>query len=212
MLKRILGIAMLLALVASGANATLIATFSQNPHVGPTVNATDDGTTTNISILDISTAVTSGISGLIGNAIFDFNATSVDAAATLGSAVIQHYSGSFCFTSANGCGGTNFLSGTFTDAAFGALGGPGLTVNVNNPPDTLVLTSSVIASSELQAPSTFGLTFANLTPNLHIDGTTIGAFTADFAGTVSASSVPEPFSLGLLGIGLFGLGMVRYKR
>ena len=95
----------------------------------------------------------------------------------------------FALRSLTGCGGTNFLSGTFSDAAFGGTGGPGLDVNVNNPPDVLTLTSSVIPADQLAAPNTFGLTFANLFPLLHIDGTTIAAFTADFSGTASSSAV-----------------------
>jgi hypothetical protein len=205
----------LAALLASSslANAALVATFSQNPSATPTVTATDNGTTTTIDVTDASTAITSGLGALLGNALFSFAATSVDAAATLASAVIQHYSGSFCFTSGPGCSGTNFLSGVFTDAAFGALGGPGLTVNVNSPPDTLTMSSDVVPAADLIPPSTFGLTFADLTPNLHIDGTTIGAFTADFAGTVSASAVPtpEPTALALLGVGLFGLTLVKRR-
>jgi hypothetical protein len=207
-------LALILALLLGStalANATLVASFSQNPSLTPTVTATDNGVVTDITVTDASTAITAGNGAILGNAFFSLNAASFDAATTVLTAVIQHYNGSFCFTSLAGCGGTNFLSGTFTDAAFGALGGPGLSVNVNNPPDTLVLTSSVIPASQLNAPSTFGLSFANLAPNLFIDGTTIGAFTADFSGTVSATPIAEPASFAVLGVGLLGLTFLKRR-
>src|SRR3954454_9952234 len=169
------------------ANAVLIASYSQNPSVTPTVIATDNGTQTFITIDDASTFVSTG--AFSGDTFFSFNASSIDSATSIGGvAVLQHYNGNFCFTSDINCGGTNFLSGAFSDAAFGGLGGPGLVVNANNPPDTLTLNSSVIPSNELQAPSPFNISFADLNPALHIDGTTIGAFTGDFAGNVSAST------------------------
>ena len=110
-----------------------------------------------------------------------------------------------------GCGG-NFLSGVFTDAAFGANGGAGLVVQVSSPPELLTLTSNVIPADQLLDPSSFNLTFANLTGPLHIDGVTLGAFSSSFTGDVSASAVPEPASLALIGAGLVGLGVARRSR
>jgi hypothetical protein len=193
------------------ANATLITSFAQESLTN-TVTATDNGTVTNINI-PAGTLVTLG-GGLfnVSGASMQLSATSIDAAITVGGNIIQHYSGSFCVSSVSGCGG-NFLSGTFTDAAFGANGGAGLTVNVNNPPESLTLTSNVIPASELSPPSSFNLTFVNLAPLLHLDGTTIAAFGASFTGDVSSSAtaVPEPSGLILIGTGLLALGFLRRK-
>ncbi len=211
MLKYLLLTLGLLAFSGPGANATLIATFGQT-ELGDTVTATDNGTVTNIDVVDSTAGVTSFVAGPIGNVFFDLHATSNDAAVLAGPAIIQHFDGNFCFTSLASCGGINYLSGTFTDAAFGANGGPGLVVNVSSPPDLLSLTSDIIPASELLAPAAFNLGFSNLSPLLFIDGATLGAFNATYAGNVSANGIPEPFSIGLLGMGLFGLGMVRNRK
>src|SRR5678816_2052747 len=125
------------------ANAALIATFGQTSLTN-TVVATDNGTATHIVVDDAVTAVTTFASGPIGNVQFSLDANSTDAAVAVGGAIIQHYAGTFCFTSGTDCSGTNYLSGVFDDAAFGGAGGPGLVVNANNPPDLLTLTSDCL--------------------------------------------------------------------
>lgn len=201
------------AVMAVPAHAALIAAFSQNPSLTPTVTATDNGSATHIVIDDVSTNVSTG--AFTGSVLFSLDANSIDPVTNLGGvALLQHYSGTFCFSGAADCGGTNFLSGVFSDAAFGGIGGPGLVLNVNNPPDQLALTSDVVPSNELGAPNTFSLTFADLNPVLHQNGTTIAGFTADYSGTVSSSAVNtiEPGSIAILGTALIGLGMVRLRK
>lgn len=208
-------LATFLSCIGFVANAAQITAFSQTSDFN-TLTATANGAQTATTITGDATV---SVSQLFGNsapflADFSINATSNDSAVTFLGLAVQHYDGTFCITSAFGCAGTNYLSGVFSDAAIGAIGGPGLVVNVNNPPDLLTLTSDVIASSDLGAPSTFNLGFSNLIPSLAICGSTICSFTTSFAGVASANTqdVVEPGTLAVLGVGLLGLGMVKRNK
>jgi hypothetical protein len=210
MRKLLLTTALAIALPAA-ANATLLTAFAQESSAN-TVTATDSAGVTTISYTNALTTLGGGILGAIPGAVMTLTATSIDAAISVAGNVIQHYSGSFCISAAAGCTG-NFLSGVFTDAAFGALGGPGLTVNVNNPPESLTLASNVIPANELVPPNSFNLAFVSLSNPLAIVGGSIGSFTAAYSGDISASAsaVPEPAGIAILGIGLLGLTMLRRK-
>lgn len=200
--------------MATPAWANQISAFSQTS-ANNTLTATANGgnTATSLSIVDAAVNV-SQLFGFVNGVTGDFSlsATSIDSAQTVLGLAVQHYDGSFCITSVPGCTGINYLSGTYSDAAVGALGGPGLVINVNNPPDTLLLSSSVIAAADLVAPNTFNLGFSNL-GSLAICGTTLCSFTASFAGTVSANTnaVAEPMTIAVLGVGILGLLMVRRR-
>jgi PEP-CTERM motif len=199
-----------LGLGSSAYASTTLITFGQTSS-GNVVTATGGVGSTTIDITDALANITQILGGSPISGVFvDLAAMSTDAATSIGPAVLQHYSGTFCVASGAGCTGTDYLSGSFTDAALGI--GNQLSIVVGNPPDALTLMSDVIPADALGAPSALGFTFTNVTPAVHIGVATVASFTASFSGNASASPVPEPSTWAMMLAGFAGLGYAAFRR
>jgi PEP-CTERM motif len=152
------------------------------------------------------------------NAFFTLMANSVGAATSIilpgtppTTFVTQPFSGTFSFNTLASGLGTNILSGTFSDATFGS--GTSLTLSVSDETagESVTFASSVLPAADLMAPQGISLSFVGVSPPVSLDGTTLGPFVSGVSGQFSAT-VPEPMTLGILGVGIAGLGYVRRQR
>jgi PEP-CTERM motif len=200
------------ALSISAAHATTILTFGQTG-TADTITGTEsggattiktDGSFVGVTITQIDAPVLVPVS-----ARFILSATSTGTATTILGQVEQAFTGTFSI-----CGvtcATNYLSGTFADAVFGAGGGLTLTASGEVPGESVTFTSNVIDNTLFTTDRSLSLSFANVAPPVHITDGSLGSFTSGVSGTMS-SSVPEPSTWAMMLAGFAGLAYAGLRK
>jgi hypothetical protein len=189
-------------LMTSSTKATTVLQFSQ-VLATDSVTATESGGVTTLSTAGNTDGAGLSIPLVVGNfngspfspliPVFEtfVGVTSTGAATTSGGTISQTFSGTIEYTSAPGGLGGNFLTAKFTNAIFS---GNGNSASLTATAPNVTFTSSMAAFG---SDTGMSLAFTGVTPALGITGGSISSFTAQNAGTFSATIVPEPSALCL---------------
>jgi hypothetical protein len=157
----------LLAL-APVANAVPIVNFAQTSGLN-TITGTASATGTTWGGTDIAVSISQIDAPAVTPlpAFLDVTSLSNTGATVVGGAVVQHFSGTFSLNSLANNTGTNYLSGTFSDAAITSIGSSQISVFAS----TANFTSGVI--TDLGLPRSIGFTLTNVTPIVSVTPCTI---------------------------------------
>lgn len=200
-----------IALAASGlASATSVLIFGQTSGAG--IVATESGGTTTIGVSNgslIITQIAPGVTNPITGTL-SLSLTSIAPAILNANVVTQYYSGNFSVfdTSATPA---NLLTATFSNARMsGTLGGGSLEFGNSTDQDgTLLFTSDVIPATDLGILRAMSFSFTNMNVPVTIVDNSLASFTSNFSGNDSANltstTVPEPATVLLTGLGLLGV-------
>lgn len=174
-LQALVAAAVLIA-AAPAAKAAVILTFGQiSPlnTISAAPNAGDTQTTITGSNVVVTVTEIFGANPPVAS-LLNLTATSSGAATTSGGFTTQPYSGNFIISSGLNGTGIDYLSGTFSDAVFGAGTALTLAASNANPGETVDFSSSFLPLADLGNPEAISLSFSNVTPPVGIVGTTLG--------------------------------------
>ena len=210
--KTLIATAVAVALMRT-ASATEVLSFGQavagaNPIMGTEAN----GVTTIVAVnAPISVTSCFGCGPLTTPQTFDMTAVSTGTAKTFDGFVIQGFKGTFSIMQ----GSTDILSGTFSDAIFGAGNSLVLSASDAVSGQSVKFTGGEPSILALFEPQAMSLSFADVQPIITLKDGSISTFASSVAGTFSASpvaAIPEPGMWGLLMMGLSGLGWNWWRR